>query len=76
MPFVGDRPQEDNSLAEKILSTATAALALLVLSPLIAVIGVGLKLERPGPAIKMRKQGGAEAYQFASVRVGLVGLSV
>lgn len=62
--FVGDRPKEDNSLAEEILSRATGVLALLLLSPLIAIIGVGLKLERSGPAIKMRKHGGTEAYQF------------
>ena len=63
----GDRPNEDYSLAEKILTRATGALALLVVSPLIALVWAGLKLERPGPAIAMRmtRGGSVEAYQFA-----------
>jgi len=64
--FVGDRPDEDYSLAEKILTRATGALALLVVSPLIAFVWVGLKLERPGPAIDMRtaRRGSLKAYRF------------
>ena len=64
--FVGDRPDEDYSLAEKILTRATGALALLVVSPLIAFVWVGLKLERPGPAIDIRtaRRGSLKAYRF------------
>jgi hypothetical protein len=64
--FVGDRPDEDYSLAEKILTRTTGALALLVLSPLIAFVWAGLKLERPGPAISMGTtgRGSVDAYQF------------
>ena len=72
----GDRPDEDYSLAEKILTRATGALALLVVSPLIALVRAGLKLERPGPAIAMRMTRG-EVLKLTSsrlVRVGLVGL--
>ena len=60
------RPNEDDSLAEKILTRTTGALALLVLSPLIALVWAGLKFERPGPAVSMRltRQGSVEAYQF------------
>jgi hypothetical protein len=65
--FAGDRPNGDYNLAEKVLTRATGALALLVVSPLIALVWVGLKLERPGPAIAMRmtRGGSVEAYQFA-----------
>jgi hypothetical protein len=61
-----DRPNEDDSLAEKILTRITGALALLVLSPLIAFVWAGLKLERPGPVISMRTtgRGRVNAYQF------------
>ena len=61
-----DRPNEDYSLAEKILTRITGALALLVLSPLITFVWAGLKFERPGPAVSMRltRQGSVEAYQF------------
>ena len=64
--LAGDRPSEDYSLAEKILTRTTGALALLAASPLIAFVWAGLKLERPGPAIGMRTTGweSAEAYQF------------
>ena len=59
-----DRPNEDHSLAEKILTRTTGALALLVVSPLTAFVWAGLKLERPGPAIDMRRTRWGSAYQF------------
>lgn len=61
-----DRPSEDDGLAEKILTRITGALALLVLSPLIAFVWVGLKFERRGPVISMRTtgRGRVNAYQF------------
>ena len=61
-----DLPNEDCSLAEKILTRTTGALALLVVSPLIAFVWAGLKLERPGPAISMRttRRESVDAYQF------------
>jgi hypothetical protein len=64
--FVGGWPDEDYSFAEKILTRATGALALLLVSPLIAFVWVGLKLERPGPAIEMRttRLGNFKAYRF------------
>lgn len=57
---------EESSLAEKILTRATGALALVVVSPLIAFILIDLRLERPGPAIVMgrAKQGSAKGYTF------------
>ena len=64
--LVDDRPNEDYSLAEKILTRTTGALALLVVSPLIAFVWAGLKLERPGPAISMgtTRRGSVDAFQF------------
>jgi len=62
--LAGDRPNEDYSLAEKILTRITGALALLVLSPLIAFVWAGLKFERRGPVISMRTTGQGSAYQF------------
>ncbi len=61
-----DLPNEDCRLAEKILTRTTGALALLVVSPLIAFVWAGLKLERPGPAISMRttRRESVDAYQF------------
>ena len=59
-------PAEDFSLAERWLTRATGALALLVVSPLIAFIWIGLKLEQPGSAIALRsvKLGRTKAYSF------------
>jgi lipopolysaccharide/colanic/teichoic acid biosynthesis glycosyltransferase len=64
--FVGDRPSEGYSLVEKILTRATGALTLLVVSPLIAFAWFGLKLERPGPVIELRttNQKNVKAYKF------------
>jgi len=64
--FVGVWPPDDFSLAEKILTRATGALALVIVSPLIAIILIGLRLERPGQAIALRreKQGNAKIYSF------------
>jgi len=61
-----DRPNEDYSLAEKILTRTTGALALLVVSPLITLVWAGLKFERPGPVISMRTtgRGRVNSYQF------------
>jgi hypothetical protein len=58
--------RKDYSLAEKFLTRATGALALLVLSPVIALIWIGLKAERPDPAIRLRtiKEGGLTTYSF------------
>jgi hypothetical protein len=64
--FDGEQPDQDYSLAEKILTRATGALALLAVCPLVAFIWVGLKLERPGPAIDLRmaRLGEFKAYRF------------
>jgi hypothetical protein len=64
--FAGAQPDEDYSLAEKILTRVTGALALLAVSPLAALIWIGLKLERPGPAIDLRtaRLGNFKAYRF------------
>jgi hypothetical protein len=58
--------RKDYSWAEKILTKAIGALALLVASPLIAFIWIGLKAERPDPAIRLRriKEGRLTAYSF------------
>ena len=52
--------RNDYSLAEKFLTRATGALALMVVSPIIAFIWIGLKAERPDPAVGLRtmKEGG------------------
>jgi len=64
--FVDDGPTEEFSLAERWLTKATGALALVVVSPLIAVILIGLRLERPGSAIALRRvtPGNIKAYSF------------
>jgi hypothetical protein len=58
--------RKDYSLAEKFLTRATGALALMVVSPVIAFIWIGLKAERPDPAIGLRtmKEGGPITYSF------------
>ena len=58
--------RKDYSLAEKFLTKATGALALMVVSPVIAFIWIGLKAERPDPAIGLRtiKEGRLTAYSF------------
>src|SRR5271169_287563 len=55
--FAGYLPDKDYSLAEKLLTRATGALALLAVSPLIALVWVGLKFERFGPAMDTRTTG-------------------
>ena len=64
--FVGDGPTEGFSLAEKCLTRAIGASALVIASPLIAFIWIGLRIERPGPALALRRmqQGSAKAYSF------------
>ena len=73
---VAKGPTEEFSLAERWLTRATGALALLVVSPLIAFIWVGLKLEQPGSAIALRsvKPGRTKAYHSCLVRAELVSL--
>jgi hypothetical protein len=63
---VAARPREDYSLVEKLLTRAIGAAVLLLASPLIGFIWIGLKLERPNPAIRLRttEQGGLAAYSF------------
>ena len=63
---VGNGPAGEFSLAERGLTRATGALALLAVSPLIAFVWVGLKLERPGSAIALRrvKPGRTKAYSY------------
>jgi hypothetical protein len=58
--------RKDYSLAEKFLTRATGALALMLVSPIMAFIWIGLKAERPDPAIGLRtiKEGGPTAYSF------------
>ena len=58
--------RKDYSLAEKFLSRATGAFALMVVSPVIAFIWVGLKAERPDPAIRLRTitEGRLATYSF------------
>ncbi len=60
------RPKEDHSLVEKLLTRAIGAVVLLLASPLIGFIWIGLKLERPDPAIRLRttEQGSLAAYSF------------
>ncbi len=64
--FIGPPPDENYSLAEKILTRATGALALLAVSPLIAFVWVGLKFERFGPAVDRRTtgRGNLKDYRF------------
>lgn len=64
--FIGSPPDEHYSLAEKILTRATGALALLAVSPLIAFVWVGLKFERFGPAVDTRTtgRGNLKDYRF------------
>jgi hypothetical protein len=63
--FIGDTT-EGFSLAEKCLTRAIGASALVIASPLIAFIWIGLRLERRGPAIALRRvqQGSPKAYSF------------
>jgi len=65
--FFAALPDERYGLSEKLLTRITGALALLVISPLIAFMWVGLKLEHSGPAIVLRKtgQGKLKACRFA-----------
>ena len=58
-------PQQILVLRE-VLTKATGALALVIVSPLIAFIWIGLRLERPGSAIALRrvKPGNVKAYSF------------
>ena len=65
-PGLASARPKDYSVAETILTRATGALALAVVSPLIVFIWIGLRLERPRPAIAMRrtKQGSIKAYAF------------
>jgi hypothetical protein len=63
---VAAQPKEGNSLIEILLTRAIGAVVLLLASPLIALIWIGLKLERADPAIGLRatKQGSLTAYSF------------
>jgi hypothetical protein len=48
------RSGDDFNFAEKLLTRVTGALALLVVSPVIALVWIGLKAERGDPAISLR----------------------
>jgi hypothetical protein len=54
------------SVAEKVLTRIVGALALVIVSPFLAFIWLGLKLKRSGPAISLqsKKAGGAQMYSF------------
>jgi hypothetical protein len=65
--FAGYLPDKEYSLAEKTLTRATGALALLAVSPLIAFVWVGLKLERFGPAIDTRTTGRGNLKDYSFV---------
>jgi hypothetical protein len=65
--FAGYLPDKDYSLAEKILTRATGAVALLAVSPLIAFVWVGLKFERFGPAIDTRTTGRSNLKDYRFV---------
>ena len=60
------RPNEEYRLVERLLTRVVGGVALLMASPLIALIWIGLKLEGPGPAIRRRmmRQAGRTAYSF------------
>ncbi len=64
--FIGSPPDEHFSLAERILTGATGAVAILVVCPLMALVWIGLEAERPGPAIDLRatRIGGIKGYRF------------
>jgi hypothetical protein len=57
-------PQDEYGLTEKILTKVIGALLILMASPLILFIWVGLKVERADPAITMRTTGGLTTYSF------------
>ncbi len=57
-------PRDEYGLTEKILTKFIGALLILVASPLILFIWVGLKVERADPAITMRTSGGLTTYSF------------
>jgi hypothetical protein len=55
---------QEYSLTDKIVTRAIGSTLMLVASPLIVFIWIGLKLERPDPAITMRTTGGLATYSF------------
>jgi hypothetical protein len=63
---VAAQPKESSSLVESLLTRAIGAVALLLASPLIALIWIGLKLERADPAMGLRatEQGSVTASSF------------
>ena len=63
---LASRPKEGHSLVERLLTRAIGAMVLLLASPLIGFIWIGLKLERPDRAIGLRstEQGSLAAYSF------------
>lgn len=55
---------QEYSLTDKIITRAIGSTLMLVASPLIVFIWIGLKLERPDPAITMRTTGRLTTYSF------------
>ena len=57
---------EEYSVVERFLTRAVGALALLFVSPVIAFVWIGLKLQGPGPAIRRRmmEHGSPTVYSF------------
>jgi hypothetical protein len=64
-PIVADARQEgEYSLTDKMATRALGLSLMLVASPLIGFIWIGLKLERPDPAITLRTTGCLATYSF------------
>jgi hypothetical protein len=65
-PSAGAAPKKTFTFADKLLTRIIAAVVVVVASPLIAFIWIGLKLERPGPVVTLRKaeHGPSEVYSF------------
>jgi exopolysaccharide biosynthesis polyprenyl glycosylphosphotransferase len=67
-------PKEDYLVVKRALDIATAAFALLLLSPLMLAIVVGIKATSPGPVVFTQKRFGKgkrpfKMYKFRSMRV-------
>jgi hypothetical protein len=58
------RLQGEHSLTDKMVTRALGLSLMLVASPLIGFIWIGLKLERPDPALTLRSTGRLATYSF------------
>lgn len=77
LPLLGRREHRTNPLylaAKRLLDFITAAILLLILSPLVIVLGLAIKLDSPGPLIFKQKRVGLKGkhfsiYKFRSMRL-------